>query len=97
MSTEKRKYERKPYVSHIRFYLIASYTDQSEKHYGEGVSVDISKKGLGIITNYTLKKGDVLYFDPEIKVNDSTESTSIVRWVSEIKENKYRVGLEFFR
>ncbi len=97
MSTEKRKYERNPYISPIRFYLIASYTDQSKKNYGEGVSVDISKEGLGIITNYTLNKGDILYFDPEIKVNDTTESTSIVRWVLEIEEDRYRVGLEFVR
>ena len=92
-----RKFERKPYVTHLRFYLITSHTDQSEKNYGEGISFNISEEGLGIITNYTLNKGDVLYFDPAIKVNDSTESTSIVRWALEIEENKYRVGLEFLR
>ena len=97
MSTEKRKYERRPYVKPIRFYLIASYTDQSEKNYGKGVSVDISEKGLGMITNYILNKGDILYFDPVIEVNGFTESTSIVRWALESEENKYRVGLEFVR
>jgi hypothetical protein len=97
MSTENRKYERNSYVTPIKFYLIAMHTGQSDKSYGEGVSTDISKGGLGMITKYTLKKGDILYFEPEIRVNDSTESASIVRWVLEIEKYKYRVGTEFIR
>ena len=71
--------------------------DKLEKIYNDGVSVDISHGGLGMITNFPLTRGDVLYFEPEIKLNDSTENISIVRWALEIEKNKYRVGLEFVR
>jgi len=94
---QKRKYERTPYVKPLKFYLKALSTGKSGKSYGEGVSVDISKGGLGMITQYTLWTGDILRFEPEIQVNDSVENTAIVRWVSEIEENKYRIGTEFIK
>jgi len=94
---QKRKYERTPYVKPLKFYLKALSTGKSGKSYGEGVSVDISKGGLGMITQYTLWTGDILRFEPEIQVNDSIENTAIVRWVSEIEENKYRIGTEFIK
>ncbi len=97
MYTEKRKYERKPFVKPIRYYLKTSHMDKLNKIYNDGVSVDISKGGLGMITDFPLARGDVLYFDPEIKTSESTKNISIVRWALEIEENKYRVGLEFVR
>ena len=97
MSIERRKYERIPHVEPIRYYLTALRMDRLEKIYNEGVSVDISKGGLGMVTDFPLTRGDVLYFEPEIKINDSKESISIVRWALEVEENKYRVGIEFMR
>ena len=97
MTSEKRKYERIPYTTPIKYYLTALRMDKLEKIYNNGVSVDISRGGLGMITDFPLSRGDVLYFEPEIKINDSTESTSIVRWVLEIEENEYRAGLEFVK
>ncbi len=94
---QKRKYERRPYVKFLKFCLKALSAGKSGKSYGEGVSVDISKGGLGMITQYTLWTGDILRFEPEIYVNDSTENIAIVRWVSEIEENKYRIGTEFIK
>lgn len=96
MSTEeKRKYERRPFVKVTRYYLTAPRTEKLEKIYNEGVTVDVSEGGLGMITDYPLASGDILYFAHEIKVNNIVAKSAIVKWVKEIEDNRYRVGLEF--
>ena len=93
---EKRKYERRPLAKVIRY---SPYHDlgKSTEIACEGVTVDISERGLGMITDYPLKKGDVLFFEPEIKVNDSTAKVATVKWVREIEKDKYRVGLKIYK
>ena len=92
---EKRKYERRPFVKVIRYspyYHLGKSTDIT----CEGVTVDLSKRGLGMITDCPLKKGDFLFFEPEIKVNDSTAMVSTVTWAREIEKDIYRVGLKLY-
>ena len=48
-----------------------------------------------MITDHVLKKGDILFFEEGIKINKITPIASIVRWVKEIEQNKYRAGLVF--
>jgi hypothetical protein len=48
-----------------------------------------------MITDCLLLKGDVMFFEPEIKEHDIAEKAAIVRWVKEIQKKKYRVGLMF--
>ena len=94
---ERRKYERKPYVKHLRFYLTALYTDISkmkEPDY-EGISIDISEEGLGMITDYPLNEGDILFFKDEVKVNDNIATSGIVKCVQRLADTRYRIGLEF--
>jgi hypothetical protein len=62
----------------------------------EGVTFDISERGLAMITDYPLEKGDVLFFEPEMKVNDSTAKVASVKWVRKIEKDKYRVGLKIY-
>jgi c-di-GMP-binding flagellar brake protein YcgR len=67
---------------------------------GNGVSVDISEGGLGMITDHALNKGDILFFEKEIKeeeikINKIAPVAAIVRWAKEIEQNKYRAGLVF--
>jgi len=99
--TEKRKYERRPFVKPIRCYLLdVIYSDgmeELEKTDCEGVSVDISNGGLGMMTDHLLREGDILFFEDEIKPNDFIVHSAIVRWALEIEINKYRVGMEFRR
>jgi len=61
----------------------------------EGVSVDISKGGLGMITQYPLKEGDILFFKDEIKVNNLIAASGIVKWVKGLEYDRYRVGVMF--
>jgi hypothetical protein len=92
---EKRKYERRPFVTTTRYYLTTQRTENLEKIYNDAVTVDVSEGGLGIITDYPLASGDILYFAHEIKVNNIVAKSAIVKWAKEIEGNRYRVGLEF--
>jgi hypothetical protein len=92
---EKRKYERRPFVNVIRYFPY-QYLEKSNDVTHEGVTVDISERGLGIITDYPLKKGDFLFFEPEIKINDSTAMVSTVIWARETEKDIYRVGLKIY-
>jgi hypothetical protein len=92
---EKRKYERRPFVKVFRYYIQPPHMEKIKKIGCEGVSTDISKGGLGMVTDYPLRRGDVLFFEPEIDANDFTVKASTVAWASEIENNIYRVGLEF--
>ena len=92
---EKRKYERRPFAKVIR-YSPYQHFGKSTEIACEGVTFDISEKGLAMLTDYPLKKGDVLFFEPEIKVNDSIAKVASVKWVREIEKDKYRVGLKIY-
>ena len=66
-----------------------------EKPYAGGISVNISKGGLGMITDFPIKTGDILFFEDEIKINKIIAKASIVRWVKEIGKNRHLIGTEF--
>lgn len=97
---ERRKYERIPFAKPIEYSLQDMRMEKFELSHGNGVSVDISEGGLGIITDYALKKGDILFFEEEIKEEEIKISkiapiAAIVKWAKEIEQNKYRAGLVF--
>jgi len=97
---ERRKYARIPFDKPIEYSLQDMHMEKLELSTGNGVSVDISEGGLGIITDYALKKGDILFFEEEIKEEEIKISkiapiAAIVKWAKEIEQNKYRAGLVF--
>ncbi len=59
------------------------------------VSVDISNRGIGIVTGHQLEKGHVVIFEEEIATNGRKAKVAVVRWVNKVDGNKYRVGLKF--
>jgi hypothetical protein len=86
---------RTPFVRPIRYSVSVLDMKELKRIHDTAVSIDISKGGIGIITNYPLKAGHILNFDNEIKMNDITAKSAIVRWAEKINGNKYRVGLKF--
>jgi len=90
----RRRYPRTHYINIIRYHVAGP-----EKIHVSGVSVDISKGGLGMITDYPLGVGNVLVFEEEVelKTNNISIKASIVRWARAIEKNRHRVGLEFVR
>jgi hypothetical protein len=94
---ERRKYERRPFDKSISFYLFTSNTDKVKFNMVdcEGISVDVSKEGLGIVTNHPISTGDTLFFKEDLKINKIIARSAIIRWVREFENNKYRAGLQF--
>lgn len=92
---ERRTYKRKAFVKPLRFYVTVLDVDRLEKSYYSGASIDIAKEGISMITDCLLVKGDVVFFEPEIRVNEIVGQYAIVRWTKEIERKKYRIGLMF--
>jgi len=92
---ERRTYKRKAFIEPLRFYVTVLDVEGLEKVYYTGASIDISNEGLSMITDCLVVKGDVVFFEPEIKVYEIVGKSAIVRWVKEIEKNKYRIGLMF--
>lgn len=90
-----REYTRTPFISPVGYFVTVLEVRELKRIHGSAVSVDISKGGLGIITDYPLEAGHVVSFDEEIKINNTTAKAAIVRWTGKINNNKYRVGLRF--
>ncbi|MEW6569933.1 MAG: PilZ domain-containing protein [Nitrospirota bacterium] len=91
----RRKYARKYHVNFVRYYLNVLEMGKTKEVYGLGVSVDISARGLGLITQYPLEVGHFLLFEDENMINNITAKASVVRWTQEIEDKTFRVGLEF--
>jgi len=94
---EKRKNERRPFLKPVRYYLSAPHSEKPKKIYRYGDSVDISKGGLGMITDYPLTKGNILFFLDKIEIDNIMAKSAVVRWTRETENNRYRIGLEFRR
>ena len=93
---DRRACRRIAFVKALHFYVtVLLDAEILEKVYYTGASIDISKEGISMITDCLPFKGDVVFFEPEIKVYDTQEKSAIVRWVKEIEKKKYRFGLMF--
>lgn len=92
---ERRTCKRKEFVESLRFYVTLLDVEGLEKVYYTGDSIDISEEGLSMMTDCLLVKGDVVFFEPEIKVYEIEGKSAIVMWIKQIKRNKFRVGLMF--
>jgi len=90
-----REYNRRSFVVPIKYFMFVSDGKELKKIYTTGVTVDICEGGLGMITEYPLKGGDIVTFEDEIKSSNITAKIAIVRWVQNIEGNKYRVGMRF--
>jgi len=96
-SGKLRRYKRRPFVAPIKYHLLVTDKGKLEKIYGNGVLVDISEGGLGMITDYPLEVEHILIFQDEVNINNITARASVVKWALEMEKNKYRVGMEFIR
>jgi hypothetical protein len=92
---EKRKFPRSAYESRVLFELSAVDAGELMPVVREGRGVDISEDGLGLLTDYPLKKDEVvkLHFPPD---PSRTELPAFARvaWSKSIQE-RFRVGMQF--
>lgn len=90
-----REHERSPFVKPLRYSLVCNEKSNQRKITKTGVSVDISKGGLGIITDYQLHEGNLVTFENGIKMkNEKLKKAAVVKWSGKMY-GKYRIGLAF--
>jgi len=92
---EKREYKRRPFVKVIS-YSPYQHSGKLPDIVCKGITFDISENGLAMETDCPLKKRDILFFDPEIKINNFTAKVATVKWIREIEKDKYKVGLKIY-
>ena len=90
---EKRDSERKSFNSQVHFRLTAANSKQKTdvKYVGRGA--DISKYGLGLISEVHLEKGDILQVLLPAIGDITLPVFAEVRWL--VPFNSFRVGLQF--
>jgi hypothetical protein len=91
----RRKHPREYHVGFVRYHLNVFHMGNVKEVYDIGVAVDISPRGLGLITRYPLEEGHCLLFKDGYVINDITAKASVVRWAQEFRDQMFRVGLEF--
>lgn len=85
----KRRHQRKAYDAHLE----CSTREPLENSTTESAaSIDISKSGIGIITDYELNPGRVVMLKGVER--PSTIKLAIVKWCRK-EDNRYRSGLMF--
>jgi len=90
-----RQHERILFAAPLRYSFSVTDLKESKRSNNIAVSVDISKGGMGIITDFPLEQGHVLAFEDEIKIRDITSAkAAVVKWTGRICD-KYRAGLKF--
>jgi c-di-GMP-binding flagellar brake protein YcgR len=90
-----REHERTQFVRSIRYSVSALEAKEIRRVHDTAVTIDISSGGLGMIAGYPLESGQVLTFQDEIRIDNITAKTAIVRWADKIISNKYRAGVKF--
>ncbi len=88
MGAELRRHSRNNYLGTVHYCL--------DPHSREGVmiasGIDVSESGLSMFSSYPLKKGQGILIKSSLPV---PHRKAMVKWVKELKENWYQVGLEF--
>ncbi|MBI4699521.1 MAG: response regulator [Nitrospirae bacterium] len=80
LSEDKRKFERIPINRDVFYYLSEDPTENSRFHAPlKAVIIDISRGGMGIRTNYSLKEDQLLSFH-----NGFENMSGIVKWTKSV-------------
>jgi CheY-like chemotaxis protein len=85
----KRKHERRPFRGAFDYSIKAAELEEAKILSLKGNMVDISEGGMGVITDYSLHAGQM------IDIEGMDQKTGIVKWISMIDNNAFRVGIEF--
>ena len=91
--TAKRDGERKPFNSQVHFHLSAVNMKHKTDVPYVGRGVNISKYGLGLITEVHLERGDILQVLLPAISDTTLPVFAEVRWL--VPFNSFRVGLQF--
>jgi hypothetical protein len=92
---DRRSHERDPFFESLEYSVTVENLKRLRKINEVAVTVDLSKKGIGILINHPLEAGDVLIFKNNGKAHIPLATTAIVKWSNRIDDTTYRAGLKF--
>lgn len=84
---------RNPFVDALEYSL--TVTEESQKIEDIAVCVDLSSKGVGILTSHPLRAGHILDFNNTEKGDAFPAKKAEVKWAEKIDDTIYRAGLKF--
>jgi hypothetical protein len=85
---ELRRHERSNYLGTVHYCL----NPQSDGRVLIGSGIDVSQSGMSMFSAYPLKKGQGITIKTKLPV---PHQKATVRWIRELREDWYQVGLEF--
>ena len=85
---ELRRHRRNNYLGTVHFCL----NPHPDGRVLIGSGIDVSDSGMSMFSSYPFKKGQGIVFRSRLPV---LHQRATVKWVKELKENWYQVGLEF--
>ncbi len=92
INRQKRAEERSPYSSLLHFTVLSAQPSEHQRIKSEGQIIDVSKSGVGLVTDLPLEPGHVLMWEDNHK--KGSLHIAMVRWSKE-QDSRYRVGLMF--
>jgi DNA-binding response OmpR family regulator len=87
---KKRKSPRAPYHESINFFMTVIDQGESKRWTMHAKSVDISDRGIGLLTNYPLKESQIISFG-----DDLANKMGVVVWSTMFDTNVCRAGIKF--
>ena len=89
---EKRRHQRVPYKFPFNFTVLSMHGSEFERIQSSGTVMDVSKDGMGIMSEFPVQPGQVLQWDDRHKHNRL--HMGIVKW-SQKQGDLYGAGLMF--
>jgi len=91
-----RSHERNSFVESLEYSVTVEDFKRLRKINEVAVTIDLSKKGIGILLNHPIEAGHVLTFKNNgRKAHIPLATTAIVKWSDRIDDTTYRAGLKF--
>ena len=86
----RRKYQRKPFIRMLKFYLHAVHQGEVRWNSWHAITTDICDGGVGLLTKFPLKESQIVCFDEEL-----TGRMGVVAWSMMLDEVTCRAGIRF--
>ncbi len=91
---ENRKHHRSLCINSIK-YCIQLHSSTENEHSFEGITINVSPAGIGLIAFQPLTEGQILKMD--MHMTKSSRPRATVQWVNRINDELYKVGLMFLK
>jgi hypothetical protein len=86
---------RNPFVDALEYSVTVTDYRETQKIEDIAVCIDLSSKGIGILTSHPLRAGHIVDFKNTEKKDAFSAKRAEVKWAEKIDDAIYRAGLKF--